>query len=70
MIHPYLRSIGFSNCDDRKKTQTLIEGVIAHADARRLITREDGVRICVYMKAFAPNAGIAVCGELDENETF
>ena len=70
MTHPYLRSVGFSNYDDRKKIQELVQGVITHSDTRRLITREDGVRTCVYMKAFATNAGIAVCGELDENETF
>ena len=70
MTHPYLKSIGLSAYDNRKSIQRLLKGVAEQADARRLITREDGVRICVYTKSFGANMGVAVCGELDENDVF
>lgn len=65
-MHSFLRSIGFSNMTDRRTTDALLQEVCASCDARNAVRLEGGSAFVEYVKEFAPNCGLVVCGEMDE----
>ena len=71
-LHRFLRSIGFSSLTSTKEVQNLVKDVILNADNRNYTTdRENGDTVLVeFSRNFAENMGIAVCGELDEEDHF
>lgn len=69
-LHKYLRAIGFSKLDSRKKIQMLIKACVLDHSSRTLTTNGEDTMLAVYCKDFAPGMGIAICGELDENNSF
>lgn len=69
-MHKYLRAIGFSKFDTRKKIQSLIKACILDYDHQSLTTNGDETMLAVYNKEFSPGMGISVCGELDEKNNF
>lgn len=69
-MHQYLRAIGFSKFDTRKKIQSLIKACILDYDEQNLTTNGEDTMLAVYHKEFLPSVGLAVCGELDENNNF
>lgn len=70
MIHKYLRSVGFSHYTERKQIQELISDTVQDAKIRKTVERKDGAPFGMFFKEYAPDIGIAVCGEYDENGTF
>ncbi len=71
-MHRFLRSIGFSRLTSTKAIQELIKDVILHADSRNYTTdreKEDTVLV-EFCRNFADNMGIAVCGEMDDEDHF
>ena len=71
-LHRFLRSIGFSRLTSTREVQELIKDAILNADKRNYTTdRENGDTILVeFCRDFAENMGIAVCGELDDEDHF
>lgn len=69
-MHKYLRAIGFSEFDTRKKVQALVRACTLDSTSRAYTTNGDDTMLAEYGKDFAPNMGIAVCGELDEENQF
>lgn len=69
-MHKYLRAIGFSQFDTRKKIQTLLKACVLDSSKRSYTTNSDDTMLAEYCKDFAPNIGISVCGEMDENNNF
>ena len=69
-LHRFLRSIGFSRLTSTREVQELIKEAILNADKRNYTTdRENGDTILVeFCRDFAENMGIAVCGELDDED--
>ena len=70
MIHKYLRSVGFSAYTGRPQIQQLISEAIRSADVRLPAKRKDGTVMCMFVKSYAPDTGLAICGEYDENGHF
>lgn len=69
-LHKYLRAIGFSNLQDRKKLHKVINGIVIDSDRRDYTTNENDIIVAEFSKDFAENMGIAVCGEFDEEDNF
>ena len=71
-LHRFLRSIGFSRLTSTREVQELIKDVILNADRRNYTTdKENRDTILVeFCRDFAENMGIAVCGELDDEDHF
>jgi len=69
-LHKFLRSIGFSELNDRKKLVDILTEVVAHSDERAYTTNKDDILLGEFRKNFASGLGIAVCGEFDDEDKF
>lgn len=69
-MHKYLRAIGLSQFDNRKKIQALIRASVLDSSSRNMTTNGEDTMLAIYCKDFADGLGLAVCGELDENNSF
>lgn len=69
-MHKYMRAIGFSKIESRKKLQELLTEVVVNSDRRAIATNKDGLMLGEFCKDFAPGLGVAVCGGFDEEEKF
>ena len=69
-MHKYLRAIGLSQFDNRKKIQALIRACVLDSSCGSLTTNGEDTMLAVYSKDFADGLGLAICGELDENNSF
>ena len=66
-MHPFLRSIGFSDAfSSEYELNLLLDNLVSTYDHRKSVKLDEGVRSFVEMtKTFGPNMGLKVCGELD-----
>ena len=70
-MHKFLRAIGFSQFDTRKKIQSLVKACVLDCSEKNFIENGKDTMLAEYCKDFAPNIGIAICGELsDDNNKF
>lgn len=69
-MHKFMRAIGFSNLESHKKLQELLKEVILNSDRRDIAKNQDNVVLGEFCKDFAKGLGIAVCGEIDEEQRF
>lgn len=69
-MHKYMRAIGFSRFESRRKLQELLTDVVIHSDWRAITVSQENTLLGEFCKEFAANLGIAVCGEFDEEEKF
>jgi hypothetical protein len=65
-----MRAIGFSSLESHKKLQELLTEVVLKSDRRSITKNQDNVLIGEFCKDFAKGLGIAVCGEIDEEQRF
>lgn len=69
-MHKFMRAIGFSEYTDRKKLKDLLKSIVMNSDERAYTLNEEDVMLGEFCKSFAPDVGIAVCGEFDEDDKF
>ena len=69
-MHRYMRAIGFSGFENRKKLQELLTEVVIHSDRQSITTNQENMLLGEFCKDFDADLGIAVCGEFDEEEKF
>lgn len=69
-MHRYMRAIGFSEYTDRRKLKELLTDVIMNSDDRAYTLNMEDVMQGEFCKNFAPNMGVAVCGEFDDEDKF
>ena len=69
-MHKFMRAIGFSEYTDRKKLKDLLKSIVMNSDERAYTLNEEDVMLGEFCKSFAPDMGIAVCGEFDEDDKF
>lgn len=65
-MHKFLRAIGFSQFDTRKKIQSLVRACVLDATDKTFTENGEDTMLAEYCKDFSPYFGIAVCGELSE----
>ena len=69
-MHKYMRAVGFSKLESRKRLQELLTETIINADRRAVTRNQENQILGEFCKDFAKGLGIAVCGEFDEDERF
>lgn len=65
-MHSFLRSVGFSSLSDRRTMENLLNEVCTSCDVRNAVKLHNGRAFVEYVKEFAPDCGLIVCGEMDE----
>ena len=66
-MHKFLRAIGFSQFDTRKKVQSLVRACVLDCSEKMLTENGEETMLAEYCKDFSPYFGIAVCGELSDD---
>ncbi len=69
-MHKYMRAIGFSRFESKRKFQELLTQVVINSDRRAITVGQENTLLGEFYKDFAPDLGVAVCGEFDEEEKF
>ena len=69
-MHKYMRAVGFSSFESRRKLQELLSEVVLNSDKRAVTINDENMLLGEFSKNFAEGLGIAVCGEFDEEEKF
>lgn len=65
-MHSFLRTVGFGGLEDRKVLDALLREVCTSCDVRNAVKLHNGHAFVEYVKEFAPDCGLIVCGEMDE----
>ena len=66
-LHKFLRAIGFSQFDTRKKVQSLVRACVLDSTNKTFTENGEDTMLAEYCKDFSSHFGIAVCGELSED---
>ena len=69
-MHKYMRAIGFSEVWSRKELQKLLTDVVVEGKERAYTSNGDETLLASFSKEFAPNIGVTVCGEFDDDDKF
>jgi len=69
-MHQYLSAVGFDNIRTRKQLKEMLENVQNTATKQTIVSYSSESDFCEFRKEYCTNAGIILCGELDENDVF
>lgn len=69
-MHQYIKAIGFDEIRSKKEFADILENVVETYSQLRVVDYTDGMEYCEMKKEYGEDIGIAVCGELDSQETF
>lgn len=69
-MHKYLRSVGFGKYQKKKEITELLDELEKIAGEHKRIQIESDSNLCEIRAELAPNIGIAMVGETDENGIF
>lgn len=69
-MHSYLRAIGFQNNMKKSDIEKLTDKIVSSPDRIEVSEDSMGNEFVEMTKEIAPGAGIRVCGEYAEDETF
>lgn len=69
-MHQYLKAIGFDNIHSKKELKQLLKEVENECTHQTVVSYRPGEDFCEYLKEYGHCMGIAICGEMDENENF
>ena len=69
-MHSYLRSIGFSEINDRKELDKLLSMIIEKPTDRKTYEVHDQKTITEISRNFSKHVGITIRGEYDDDGTF
>ena len=68
-MHQYLQALGFKLESKRELNQILAQ-VQSHFTHQTIISYQDDEDFCEFKKDYGSNMGIAICGELNQDEEF
>ena len=69
-LHKFLRAVGFSKFDTRKKVRALAKACVQDSHETMFTANGEATLRIEYRRDFASNIGLAVCGELEEDDNF
>lgn len=69
-MHQYLKAIGFGNFSTKKELKEILNQVENNYTHQTVISYNESVDFCELKKEFGKGIGIALYGEIDENEKF
>jgi hypothetical protein len=68
-VHKFLRTVGFS--DVRKKDlEIILQDIIEYPDVMKVTRDSEGSEFAELSREYAPNIGIKVCGNYEEDDSF
>lgn len=69
-MHSYLKSIGFSEIEDKKQLDAILNDVIQTYDEKIVVEDRNGHLFTELSKMYGCDFGITVCGEYNEENQF
>lgn len=69
-MHQYLKAIGFGNLSTKKELRKILNQVEKSFTHQTIISYNKSADYCEFQKDFGQGIGIALYGEMDENENF
>ena len=69
-MHTYLESVGFRKIRSRREMDRLVSQTVLHFDRKNLFRDDNGRMIGEFSRDYAPDIGMTVCGEFDDNGDF
>lgn len=69
-MHQYLKAIGFGDIGSKRELNEILTQVKYSFTQHDLISQDDEIDFCVYQKEFGAGMGIALCGDMDIDESF
>lgn len=69
-MHQYLKAIGFGNFSTKKELKKILGQVEKKFTHQTIISYNQSADFCEFRKDFGQGIGIALYGEMDENENF
>ena len=69
-MHQYLKAIGFGNFSTKKELKEILAQVEKNFKHQTIISYNKSTDFCEFRKEFGRGIGIALYGEMDENENF
>lgn len=69
-MHSYLKSVGFSAIDSKKKLDEILNMVLYDYDEKTIVEGENGRLYAELSKSFGYDSGITIFGEYDDDNDF
>lgn len=69
-MHAFLKSVGFSNVENRRAMDVILRDVLQNYDTKKIVEDEKHHSFVEISKEYAYDCGITVCGEYDEDGEF
>ena len=69
-MHTYLESAGFKKIRSRREMDRLISDTVLNHDRKYLFLDENGRTMGEFSREYAPDIGLSVCGEFDEQGNY
>lgn len=69
-MHRYLKAIGFDNIQNKKDLKEILSNVQKEYTHQTIVSYKPGEDFCELRKEYGQCIGIALCGEMDENDQF
>lgn len=69
-MHQFLKAVGFGGMSEIEEQDRLLQDVLLNHDYKKVVETEDGHLFAEMSKEYAPDIGIAVCGEYDRENLF
>lgn len=69
-MHQYLKAIGFGDISSKRELNEILTQVEYSFTQHDLISQDDEMDFCEYQKEFGAGMGIALCGDMDIDESF
>lgn len=69
-MHRYLKCVGFRSITKKRQLKEVFDQILEQPDSFQLVQTDEDSNLCVLMKDFAPDMGIALCGEYNDEDEF
>ena len=69
-MHQFLKAVGFDGMSEIEEQDRLLQDVLLNHDYKKVVETEDGHLFAEIAKEYAPDIGIAICGEYDRENLF
>ena len=69
-MHQYIKAIGFEDVCSKKEFIHILKGTEENYSQQTIVSYAKDVDYCEMRKEYGQDIGIAVCGELDDDDVF
>ena len=69
-MNKYLRAVGFSEMKKTDEVNRLLWETVKNYDSKNVTEMKNAVRFAEFTREFAPDCGLCVCGEYNDDDEF